>query len=476
MDAFLEKVLATIRRHGMFSDCSRAVVGVSGGPDSLALLHALAELRRGPLSGVALYAAHLHHGMRGAEADGDARATASACDGLGVPCIVERSDVRRLARERGLGEEEAGRLARYEFLAKVARDVGASRIATGHHADDQVETILMRVRRGAGPRGLGGIPYVRAADRDGRLLIVRPLLDCTRAEIVAFLTARCIAWRLDRMNLSLDHLRNRIRYRILPFLERQWSKDLRQDLLRFGAACRRLHGQGMRLARAASGFPGLLVEAGYVEAPLRWLHAVPEAALAEILQYWMASAGLAMGGLTARHYARVALVVRGELRATTLPGGLVVGRQRDRLLVYRPWDSACEGFAAPLHLDGATPVPPLGCEVAARVLDGSLGSLWPRIESKSTTEDYLDLDRLPEPLVLRFPRAGDRMRLLGAPGTRKVHDILADRAVPAPRRRRTLILVAGPEVVWLCGYGPAECAKLTNDTRRVLWLRRRGAS
>jgi len=473
MHPFLEKVLATISAHGMLAGCRRVLLGVSGGPDSLALLHALVELRSGRLPDLALYAGHLHHGLRGAEADEDARAIAATCARLGVPCRIERRDVRLLARERRLGEEAAGRLARYDFLLRMAGDVVAERIATGHQADDQAETVLMRLMRGAGPRGLGGIPYVRPAAGDGRLLIIRPLLDCTRREIVDFLGARNATSRLDRTNLSPRHLRNRVRHRILPALEEEWEGELRRDLLRFAGASRRLHRCGLRLAEAASVRWQPLLEPGYVEVPCHHLAAVPEAALAEIVRCWTACAGLAARCPDRRHYQRVAAVVGGRLSSTTLPGGVVALRDRDRLIIHRPEDDPCADFQAPLRVDGQTPIPPLGWVVEAVTLAGNVSRIRQRIERKEKTDEFLDMDRLRAPLVLRFPRPGDRMRLLGAPGRKKIHDILADRAVPRARRRRTLLLTARGEVVWLCGHGPAEDVRLTDATRRVLWLRRR---
>ena len=235
----------------MLSAGETVVTAVSGGPDSLALLHVLYALSKGEMRGLRVIAAHLHHGMRGVEADADARFVRDEAARLGLECVIERADVPGVVRERGLSEEVAGRELRYAFLENVARQAGASAIATGHQADDQVETVLMRVRRGAGPRGASGIPCVRASAAPG-VRIIRPLIACTRVEIERFILENGLHPRDDRTNRSMTYPRNVVRRMILPRLEEQWGGDARSDVLRFADLSRRLHGAARELCRKSS--------------------------------------------------------------------------------------------------------------------------------------------------------------------------------------------------------------------------------
>ena len=278
MEDLLARVRQYAQRYRLFSPGETVVVGVSGGPDSLCLLHLLRRLA--PELRLWLHVAHLHHGLRGAEADADAAFVAELADCWGLPCTVGRADVAALAREAGLSLEEAARQARYRFLAGVAEAGGAATLAVGHNADDQAETVLMHFLRGSGAAGLRGmlprtplddyrllqaatIPIasghrvtalrsprwrqvfvvyswtaqplaVSGADGDAsdpppspgprvpaspRLHLVRPLLSISRAEIEAYCAEYRLAPRTDRSNEDTIFFRNRLRHELLPLLE-----------------------------------------------------------------------------------------------------------------------------------------------------------------------------------------------------------------------------------------------------------------
>ena len=190
----------------------------------LLILHALAPVFR-----IKLTVAHLNHGIRGKSAAADAAFVRKLARTLGLPCVCGRANVPRLARKSRLSVEMAARQARYAFLSEVARTVEADVLATAHTADDQAETILLKLARGAGPRGLAGIP------REGRvngLRVIRPLLDIPRKDIVRYLRSRRQSWREDESNDSLAHLRNRIRHKVLPLLESELNPEIRPALIR----------------------------------------------------------------------------------------------------------------------------------------------------------------------------------------------------------------------------------------------------
>ena len=241
MDELLTRVRRYAQRYRLFSPAETVVVGVSGGPDSLCLLHLLRRLA--PELRLWLHVAHLHHGLRGAEADADAAFVAELADCWGLPCTVGRIDVAALAREAGLSLEEAARQARYRFLAEVAEAGGASTLAVGHNVDDQAETVLMHFLRGSGAAGLRGmLPRTPLDDyrlfpaEDGdlgdplslsgprvavspRLHLVRPLLAIPRTDIEAYCAEYRLAPRTDRSNEDTTFFRNRLRHELLPLLE-----------------------------------------------------------------------------------------------------------------------------------------------------------------------------------------------------------------------------------------------------------------
>ncbi len=209
MDRFRNRVAATIARHGMIAPGDVVLVALSGGTDSTALLHALSRLAVRLRYRVC--ACHIHHGLRGADADADAEHAGCFAGSLGIFFSRLRADVHAYTKEHKLSLEEAAREVRYLLLAQAAQACGANRIATGHTADDQAETVLLNLLRGAGPTGLSGIPPVRGS-------IVRPLIEITREDVEQYCRAEGIAYRIDQSNRDLRFTRNRIRHRILPAL------------------------------------------------------------------------------------------------------------------------------------------------------------------------------------------------------------------------------------------------------------------
>src|SRR4051794_1428487 len=224
------RVLGAIRDHALCDPDSRVVVGLSGGADSVALLHLLRDLeRRGALTVAG--AAHLHHGLRGVEADEDEAFCAALCARLGVPFAAERVDVADLARRGKRSLEDAARAARYAFFARAADRLGADRIAVAHTRDDQAETVLLRLIRGAATRGLGAM-------RPRTERVIRPLLDVDRADLRAYLAGLEQPHREDASNRDVAILRNRVRHELLPLLQTRFSPAITDVLARTAALAR----------------------------------------------------------------------------------------------------------------------------------------------------------------------------------------------------------------------------------------------
>jgi len=219
---------------GLLAQDDAVAVGISGGPDSMALLHLLCGLNDNFGWKLSLHIAHLNHQLRGEEAEKDAAFVQAVADNLSIPCTIETRDVGRLAEAGSAGIEEAGRRERYAFFERVCLKVGAKIVAVGHQADDNAETILHRILRGTGLRGLAGIPRSRSISRDSKVRVIRPLLRMTRASLHEYLTDAGIAYREDRTNESDEPMRNRIRNVLLPLIEKDVNPQVRDALTRLG--------------------------------------------------------------------------------------------------------------------------------------------------------------------------------------------------------------------------------------------------
>lgn len=232
----LKNILQTIDRanriHALIRKGDRIVVAASGGPDSTALLLALSKLKR--KYGLHLVAAHLNHGLQATRSDTFARQTRSACAKLGIPFYSKKISAGKLSKKYGKSVEETGRIERYKFFLEIAAKTRSPKIATAHTLDDQAETVLLRMLRGSGLRGLGGIPFKR---KEGKATVIRPLLLCKKKDLQKALKESGIPFSQDPTNQNAVFTRNRVRKELLPFLERSFNPSVKEALSGLGSAC-----------------------------------------------------------------------------------------------------------------------------------------------------------------------------------------------------------------------------------------------
>jgi tRNA(Ile)-lysidine synthase len=471
-----ERVLRTVREHGLIARGGRAVVALSGGPDSVALVHILRELEsRGELAVAG--AAHLNHQLRGADADEDQRFCRTLAAALGLPLEVEQADVRALAREHGRSVEDAARVARYAFLERAADRLGADVIAVGHSRDDQAETFLLRLMRGAGPRGLAGI-----LPRAGR--VVRPLLDISRAELRAYVAERGIEFREDASNADLIVPRNRVRHELMPYLEREFSPGIADVLAREAAIARededRLQSEAIDLAASVvlRDIPGAHVDVGALTSLHPALAArVARIALSELAgrrfigfdhvhallnfaRYGAAGAALSLPGQQAVH--------RGDR--------IVLQAEPDRSVARRSGGAAQAArhgtsFRFPLSIPGEVTLTAQGWTISAQAFDGPPdGPLRARGDTVAVAAGALVL-----PLAVRNRRPGDRFKPLGLRGSeKKLQDFLVDRKVPRAARGALPLVVDGEDrIVWVVGQSVGEEFRVPEPSRGVILLKAR---
>ncbi|MGE5575659.1 MAG: tRNA lysidine(34) synthetase TilS [Syntrophothermus sp.] len=491
-----EKVSHTIAKYQMLSPGDMVVVGVSGGPDSLALAHLLWRMRGE--YGVSLHLAHLNHMFRGAESDADAAFVASFAAETGLPCTIEQVDVPAYIAGRGLSAEAGAREVRYAFFERVAAAVGASKIALGHHADDQVETVLLRVLRGAGLRGLGGMAPVRG-DR-----YIRPFIEVRRAEIEEYCREQGLTPRLDSSNLSPVHLRNRVRQELLPFLRASYNPAVDAGILQMAEIIRAedayMSGEAQKLlARlrrepdvSRAGGAGDKGETGGhgLKIDLAGLASQPVAMQRRIIRLAFDEECRGRYNLEFVHVEAVRrLVLRGRTGETVaLPGGMAATRGYGALLIGadsyfsgpgESWPPVHPGKAAsqapwPIKIPGRTEIPEMGLVVEATVTPARAGG-EPPPPGKGLDREWVavDLQKVGKQVWVRYRRPGERFWPLGASGTKKLKEFLIDAKVPRSLRDKVPIIAAGPtaeQIVWITGLRIDERVKITSETREVLHL------
>lgn len=467
-----DRALRTIRRHALLPRGGRVVVALSGGPDSVALVHVLRELESaGELAVAAI--AHFNHHLRGAESDQDEAFCRQMAEALGLPFEVGRADVRALAREQGRSVEDAARVARYGFLEQAADRVGADRIAVAHTREDQAETFLLRLVRGSGSRGLAGI-----LPRSGR--VVRPLLDVSRAELRQYAEAKGLAFRTDASNDDLSIPRNRVRHELLPYLAREFSPGIVDVLARSAAIAKDdddcLQAEAIVLARSivSAGDAG----ARSVELDATALMSLHPALAARVVQHAL-RARSAGGFIGFDHVERFLAFVRDGRPGSMLSlpgqqalhrgGRIVLGPEPARDKIGR----AANSFEVLLSIPGEVTLDRQGWTISAEPLRAGDAGAQFRTGRGGTVA--VASGPLILPLAVRGRRPGDRFRPLGLGGRgKKLQDFLVDRKIPREMRDSLPLVVDGADrIVWVVGESVAEDFRVTEPSEGVLLLKAR---
>jgi tRNA(Ile)-lysidine synthase len=444
---FVRKVAATIERNQLARQGERILVAVSGGADSVALLAALEALT--PDWSFRLTVAHLDHGLRGSDGAQDRQFVEALAARFHYPCVSEAASL-----EDGPNLEARARATRYRFLDRAARRAECGRIAVGHTQGDQAETVLLRLLRGAGARGLAGM-----APRTGRL--IRPLLECSREEALEFLRARGLPWVEDATNRNERFARNRVRHRLLPALVADAGPGIIRGLARTAALLRdedRLLDELAARALEAATRGASLGVAG--------LRETPPPLRRRVLRLWLAAARGSLRGIGATHIRALERSIAGHESSIVMLAG---GRVRSEAGTLH-WET---GEAAPAMPFSYYVTPgacvsraDLGWEVtfstpAAWSADYQLpGDQWTAV---------FDLCQLPLPLTLRSVRPGDRIRAIGLAGSQKLQDLLINEKVPRSMRPTLPLLAAGNEVLWVPGYRRSDRATLNATSTAVMW-------
>ncbi len=459
-------MLHFIKEHHLVSGQHHLVVAVSGGQDSVCLLHVLVKLQ--DELDIKLHIAHLNHQLRGAESEADAEYVAQLARQLGIPATIEQRDVKSYQARQRISLEEAAREVRYSFLEEVAESVRASRVAAGHTTDDQAETILMHLIRGTGTRGLRGLqPSSRRQSSGGSITIIRPLLQVRRQETADYCQHHQLIPRIDASNLSLSPLRNRIRHQLLPQLE-SYNPRVVEALLRTariaGEDLAFLDKESRRLWDSIAQRQGdtiILDKGRFLESPPALQRHLLRAAIEELLGN--------LKDIETRHIEEImAALTKPAGKRFSLPGGLVFTIEYNRYLL-----GSEPAALAPLPLlrgeftlkvPGDTLLP--GWRVAATIIE--------RAEMTDKGDDFtacFDLNKVGGKVLVRTRQPGDRFQPLGMSQSKKLGEFMIDAKIPRAWRQRVPVVCSSQHILWAVGWRIDDRVKVTENTSQVLRLK-----
>jgi tRNA(Ile)-lysidine synthase len=457
----LERVAKIITRYSMFDTGQRIGAAVSGGADSVCLLHVLAELA--PRWNLRLSVLHLDHHLRGEESREDARFTGELAHRLGLPFHFGEVDVGRLARESGENLEQAARNARRRFFLDYLQSGAADRIALGHTRRDQAETVLFRFLRGAGTAGLAGI---RPVTPEG---FVRPLLAEDRAGVEQYLRERNIPWREDSSNASLDFARNRIRLELVPMLQREWNPAIIETLAHTADWAREEEAYWeSEIDRLAATHLTVKPPAAFLRAGE--LRALPPAAARRLVRRAIEHVRGDLLGIDFAHIAGIlALAEQQEGNGRLQTPGVDVFRSFEWLR-FAPLGAdnlANRNFRLPVPVPGSVPIPGSSSALLLQLIENKQGT-DNRDSSYNEMMGCLDWDRISGTLELRNWRPGDQYRPAGHSGAEKIKLLFHEARIPLWERRSWPVITRGDQIVWARRFGPAAELVATSQSRVVL--------
>jgi tRNA(Ile)-lysidine synthase len=452
----LTKIVQAIKRHKFLNKGDKVLIACSGGPDSVVLLHLLYGLRF--KYNLDLRLAHINHNLRDRDSNKDEAFIKGLAQELALPVYVKSVNVRAFAKREKLTIEETARKVRYEFLDELAKKHGIDRIATAHTLNDQAETVLMRLLRGAGPSGLAGIPVKR-----GR--IIRPLLSITREEILRYLKQNKITYRIDRTNLKSDFLRNRIRNRLIPQLAKEYNPKLIEILSKTAEILSEqeeyLKEKTDKLAEKFITIEGRQA----VSLGVARFSKLPEILQRNLVRLAWEKLCKEVYPLDFDEVERVLnLAHQGKTgQRANLQKNFWVEKAHGKIIFF---ELSKKRVSRKLSGPGKLSIPELRMEVKYDIVRRK--KLPKEILSPAENVAYLDYDKFDEPPLLRSWDKGERFKPLGMKGSKKLSDFFTDLKVPRHQRENIPVLSSSGQIAWVIGYRINDDFKVRPDTRKVL--------
>ncbi len=451
----------TIARYQLLEPGDHVLVAVSGGPDSVALLHWLYTHRE--TLQIKLACAHFNHGFRDLESDEDEAFVAALCRRWEIPYYQQKVNLKQAVEAGGINLQMISREYRYRFLVEKAEQIDAGRIALAHHSDDQVETILMRLLRGTGTSGLIGMPYQRSLSTN--VIGIRPFLDLTKEQILTYLKLHNLPSRIDSSNLKTDYTRNRIRLELLPELQ-LYNSNFSSSILSLARMLeededellRQAQEQFIRITDVSK-----RTDEDEIKLSLSAFHSIPHSLQRRVIKLICNYLSNNEEEVPFLHIEALRnLFQQDEPRQWDLPWSLRVYVRYGEALFKR---QLLESISDPFHCLFTAPATILIPQAKGRLTCSITTTIE---EQESETIVYFDYDRVSQQLLLRTRKKGDRIWIRGLGGHKKVKDIFIDNKIPREDRDTIPLLFAGEELLWIVGVRKSSYGEYDRETKRYL--------
>lgn len=460
MVRLLEQICKTIRDFRMFDRGDKVIVAVSGGPDSMCLLHLLSRVSEE--FGITLVAAHVNHGLRGEEADQDELYVRDFCSKHQIDFRSRKVDIQKLAEIEGISCETAGRNVRYDFFSELLTELSAQKVSLAHNANDQAETILMRIMRGTGAEGLVGIKPVRDE------IYVRPLLYTSRKNIEEYCEVNGINPRIDKTNSENIYTRNKIRLELIPYIEKNFNKEIITTLNRMSEALKidneyidRISNEKYTMYCEKLDKKVIINKKAFVE---------DEALVTRILRKAFSDLVNHLYNVDRVHIYDIMHLQKQETgRKINLPNKVTAYNN------YGTITLSIENSKVPVFMDNQYSIP-----VEGNIYIPEKGvSVKTKIKSKEDkinikADDnvkYFDFDKIQGTMTVRYRREGDRFTPIGMKGSRKLKDIFIDLKIPREERDQIPLICFDKEIAWVIGYNISEKYKIDQYTKKILEIK-----
>ncbi|MCD5414799.1 MAG: tRNA lysidine(34) synthetase TilS [Clostridiales bacterium] len=455
----IEKVTDAIEEHNLLNKGDKVVVAVSGGPDSVCLLHLLCALK--DRYEMKLYVAHLNHNFRGIEAQKDAQYVANLCEELNVICFVKSVNVTSYAKQNHMSDEEAGRIKRYEFFNEVKEKVGANKIAVGHNLNDQAETLLMRLLRGAGLQGLSSIWHKRGD-------VIRPLLDVEREDIEEYCSVNNLTPRIDATNLKPVYHRNKIRLELMPYLKENYNPNLTESLARTAKIFKEDSDYLDLQANENFELISTIDNDDKVTIPIAFLDTLHGAMKTRVFRL---AAERLVGRREVFTYMQIqnilALVDNNSTgKKLQLSMAITATISYDKLIFTTTTNDADAEYLYRLEIGGFVKVDVLNTTFKAKLVNENAI----KDVGASKSKKFFDFDRIINGLCIRNRKQGDIFKPLGMKGTKKLKNFFIDKKIDREERDKIALVCDGERIMWVVGHRISDYYKITKNTTRFLLI------
>lgn len=454
-----DKVKKIIVEHNLVREKENVLVGVSGGPDSMALLYILRDLQN--TFSHKLFVAHVNHGIRGEDADKDEGYVKEHCVKLNIPFFCTKVNMNEYAKIHKLSSEEAGREIRYKYFRQTLLQLGGGIIAVAHNKNDQAETLIMRFLRGTGLDGLQGMDY---CNKD----VIRPLLDIDRVDIEEYCRLNKLNPRIDKTNSQAIYGRNKIRLELIPYIQNNFNQGIIDTLNRTSKVIKNDNNFINEYTEQA--FDRVKIEHKRNEIILNNIEfsTLHPSIKARVVRYSMEKILGQLKGIEEKHIFSILKLSTEQNTGKTIhiTNNIRVKISYDNLIIQKEFvNKVCKDFEVKLNVIGSTYIEPLQKEIITNIVtEKDIGTNLRFIK-------FFDYDKIKGNLIVRNRKSGDRFTPFGMEGTKKIKDFFIDEKVPRDKRDMIPLIVDKEEILWVVGYRISDKYKVTKDTRKILIIK-----